>query len=109
MRLLRRGVHLQPHQIADIWHMRAAEDPPGWTFGDLRGGVLADASIVLGPGDGVGDVVARGKPSVAKKLGQKLKRAAGGYRVAAALRQPLSMARRQPVALRQTVGNKISS
>ena len=54
---------------------------------ESTGGVLADASVVLGPGDGVGDVVARGKPSVAKKLGQKLKRAAGGYRVAAALRQ----------------------
>jgi hypothetical protein len=41
--LLRRDVHLQPHQLADIFHMCAAEDPPGWTFGDLRGGVLADA------------------------------------------------------------------
>ena len=54
---------------------------------ESTGGVLAEASAVLGPGEGVGDVVARGKPSVAKKLGQKLKRAAGGYRVAAALRQ----------------------
>ena len=37
---------------------------------ESTGGVLAEASAVLGPGEGVGDVVARGKPSVAKKLGQ---------------------------------------
>ena len=41
--LLRRDVHLQPHQHADIAHMSLAEDPPGWSFGMLRGGVLADA------------------------------------------------------------------
>jgi hypothetical protein len=40
---LGRGIELRPHQLADLQHMRVAEDPNGWSFGDLRGGVLADA------------------------------------------------------------------
>ncbi|KAL1522752.1 hypothetical protein AB1Y20_017724 [Prymnesium parvum] len=36
------GCRLQPHQLRSLRHMRAAEDPPGWRFGELRGGILAD-------------------------------------------------------------------
>lgn len=33
---------LAPHQVRSLRHMHAAEDPPGWSFGELRGGILAD-------------------------------------------------------------------
>ena len=33
---------LAPHQVRSLRHMLAAEDPPGWRFGELRGGILAD-------------------------------------------------------------------
>lgn len=33
---------LHPHQLASLRHMSAAEAPPGWRFGELRGGILAD-------------------------------------------------------------------
>ena len=33
---------LVPHQHRSLRHMIAAEDPPHWQFGELRGGILAD-------------------------------------------------------------------
>ena len=36
------GCRLQPHQLRSLRHMAAAENPTGWRFGELRGGVLAD-------------------------------------------------------------------
>ena len=33
---------LEPHQLGSLRHMAAAESPPGWRFGELRGGILAD-------------------------------------------------------------------
>ena len=33
---------LQPHQFGSLRTLSAAEDPPGWQFGQLRGGILAD-------------------------------------------------------------------
>lgn len=33
---------LHPHQLASLRHMAACESPPGWRFGELRGGILAD-------------------------------------------------------------------
>ena len=33
---------LEPYQLRSLHHIIAAESPPGWRFGDLRGGVLAD-------------------------------------------------------------------
>ena len=33
---------LVPHQRRSLRHMIAAEDPPNWSFGQLRGGILAD-------------------------------------------------------------------
>lgn len=33
---------LVPHQRRSLRHMIAAEAPPNWTFGQLRGGILAD-------------------------------------------------------------------
>jgi hypothetical protein len=33
---------LFPHQRRSLAHLRAAESPAGWKFGDVRGGILAD-------------------------------------------------------------------
>ena len=33
---------LRTHQHGSLRHMAAAEDPPNWCFGELRGGILAD-------------------------------------------------------------------
>ena len=33
---------LYPHQHRSLRVMQAAEDPPGWRFGEMRGGILAD-------------------------------------------------------------------
>lgn len=36
------GTMLFPHQRRSLAHLRAAESPAGWKFGDVRGGILAD-------------------------------------------------------------------
>ena len=33
---------LQPHQVGSLRTLSSAEAPPGWQFGQLRGGILAD-------------------------------------------------------------------
>eukprot|EP00966_Prymnesium_polylepis_P214955 4978459-Prymnesium_polylepis.1 len=39
---LEQGCRLEPHQERSLRHMLAAEAPPNWRFGELRGGILGD-------------------------------------------------------------------
>lgn len=40
---------LHAHQLRSLRHMHAAESPAGWSFGELRGGILADDPGVSPP------------------------------------------------------------